>query len=136
MHIPPPIVPNPQAQTIPATEQVVNPPDQASVNNFETVYFGTPELAVDPSSQAAETARKTIGETFVAKIEAASEAREAQLHVLEGKLSRIMAPGHVMTLQEAFELQTTMHQFQMTETFSLDLAKKSGESLKTLFTNQ
>jgi hypothetical protein len=135
MHVPPPI-PGQQGQLPVQAEQTLNPPDQNSVSNFETIYFGNQIQAVDPTSEAVEIAKKSVGETFVAKIEAASESREAQLEVLEVKLNRIMAPGHVMTMQEAFDLQTTMHQFQMSETFSLDLAKKSGESLKTLFTNQ
>lgn len=135
MHVTPPIPPQ-QGQIPIQNEQQLNPPDQNSVNNFETIYFGNQNQGVDVTSDASEIARKSIGETFVAKIEAASETREAQLHALEAKMNRIMAPGHVMTPQEAFDLQSSLHQFQMTETFSLDLAKKSGESLKTLFTNQ
>jgi hypothetical protein len=111
-------------------------PDQAVVDRFESIYFNMEDSAVRPGADVLETAKRSIAEIVAAKLESVARQGEENIKAIESIMSRITAPGHRMTAQEAMEFQVAELRFVESQAMTAVVAKKSGDAIKTLFTNQ
>lgn len=122
---------------LPAQDQMEPaPPQQVSIDRFETIYFGSGDQMAQPGSDVVETARRSIGEIVTGKLEAVQKQSEESLKIIQNILNRIHQPGHQMSVQEAMQFQAAELSFVETQAYTATVAKKSGDAIKTLFTNQ